>query len=86
MGGGDAVRLVRGPLAEQVEVLPLPLLEKPYFLMLSHDFVTRQPALAERIWTTIAEVRNSPAYRKRERELGVVANHASGSAYVGKRP
>jgi polar amino acid transport system substrate-binding protein len=84
LGGGDAVRLVRGPLAEQVEVLPRPLLEKPYYLMLSHDFVQRQPALAERIWKTIAEVRNSPAYRKRERELGIVANNVSGSAYVGK--
>jgi polar amino acid transport system substrate-binding protein len=85
LGGGDAVRLVRGPLAAQIEVLPLPLLEKPYYLMLSHDFVARQPALAERIWKAIAEVRNSPAYRKRERELGIVANNVSGSAYVGKR-
>jgi polar amino acid transport system substrate-binding protein len=85
LGGGDALRLVRGPLAAQIEVLPLPLLEKPYFLMLSHDFVARQPALAERIWTSIAEVRNSPAYRKRERELGVVANHVSAGAYVGNR-
>jgi polar amino acid transport system substrate-binding protein len=40
--------------------------------MLSHDFVARQPALAERIWKAVAEVRNSPAYRKRERELSVV--------------
>ncbi len=67
-------------------MLPLLLLEKPYYLMLSHDFVARQPALAGRIWQTIAEVRDGAAYRKRERALGVVANHVSGSAYVGKRP
>jgi polar amino acid transport system substrate-binding protein len=85
LGGGDALRLVRGPLAQQIEVLPLPLLEKPYYLMLSHDLVARQPALAERIWKTIAEVRNSPAYRKRERELGVIVKPvlASGSGHAG---
>jgi polar amino acid transport system substrate-binding protein len=86
LGGGDAQRLVRGPLAQQIEVLPRPLLEKPYYLMLSHDFVARQPALAERIWQAIGEVRKSPAYLKRERDLGIVGNNVSGSAYVGKRP
>jgi polar amino acid transport system substrate-binding protein len=75
LGGGDTLRLVRGPLAKELEVLPVPLVEKPYFLMFSHAFVARQPQLAERIWNTIAEVRNSPAYRKRERELGVVPQH-----------
>jgi polar amino acid transport system substrate-binding protein len=83
LGGGDALRLVRGPLAEQIEVLPLPLVEKPYFLMLSHDFVAKQPALAERIWKTIAEVRTSPAYRKRERELSIVPQTASRNAHAG---
>jgi polar amino acid transport system substrate-binding protein len=75
LGGGDTLRLVRGPLAKELEVLPLPLIEKPYFLMFSHTFVAQQPQRAERIWNTIAEVRNSPAYRKRERELGVVPQH-----------
>jgi polar amino acid transport system substrate-binding protein len=85
LGGGDALRLVRGPLAEQLEVLPLPLVEKPYFLMLSHDFVARQPALAEQIWRTIAEVRSDPAYRKREREMGVGPQARTGSAHAGTR-
>jgi polar amino acid transport system substrate-binding protein len=83
LGGGDTLRLVRGRLAEQLEVVPAPLLEKPYFLMLSHDFVRREPQLAERIWNTIAEVRNGPAYRKRERELSVVPQPGSGSAHAG---
>lgn len=85
LGGGDALRLVRGPLAEQLEVLPVPLIEKPYFLMLSHDFVARRPELAERLWKTVAEVRNSPAYRKRERELGAAPpiRTASGRAHAG---
>lgn len=83
LGGADAVRLVRGPLAEQVEVRPVPLVEKPYYLMLSHDFVARQPELAARIWKAVAEVRNSPAYRKRERELSIVPQTGSGSAHAG---
>jgi polar amino acid transport system substrate-binding protein len=72
LGGGDAVRLVRGPMAEQRELVPTPLVEKPYYLMLSDAFVAQQPELAERIWKTIAEVRNGAAYRKRERQLSPV--------------
>jgi polar amino acid transport system substrate-binding protein len=83
LGGGDAMRLVRGKMAEQLEVLPAPLLEKPYYLLLSNDLVKRQPQLAERIWNTVLEVRNSPAYRKRERELSVFPQPGSGSAHAG---
>jgi polar amino acid transport system substrate-binding protein len=71
LGGAISARLVREPaLARQIEVRYPPLVEKPYYLMLSRQFVATEPALAERIWNTIAEVRNSPAYRKRERDLG----------------
>jgi polar amino acid transport system substrate-binding protein len=80
LGGGDTLRLVRGALAGQLEVVPQPLVEKPYFLVLSHAFVAQQPALADRIWKTVAEVRNSPAYRKRERELSVVPQPGNGHA------
>ena len=69
LGGGDAVRLMRTAYAKDIEVLPVALVEKPYYLLLSHAFVARHPDLAERIWKTIEEVRSSPAYRKREREL-----------------
>ncbi len=65
MGGGDAASIMHGPLAGQLELLPLPLIEKPYFLLLSHALVASNPQLAEKIWKTIEEVRNSPAYRKR---------------------
>jgi polar amino acid transport system substrate-binding protein len=55
--------------------------------MLSHDFVSaRAGQLAERIWKTVSDVRNSPAYRKRERELSVVPQPQSattGSAHAG---
>jgi polar amino acid transport system substrate-binding protein len=68
LGGGDAVSLMNGPLAPQLEVLPLPLIEKPYFLILSHALVASNPQLAERIWKAVEEARNSPAYRKLARD------------------
>jgi polar amino acid transport system substrate-binding protein len=64
MGGGDSVAIMQGPLAGQLELLPTPLTEKPYFLLLSHALVTSNPKLADKIWRTIEEVRNSAAYRK----------------------
>lgn len=66
-GGGDAVRLLRGPLGQGLEVLPVPLVEQSYYLMLSHGFVGANPKLAERIWNAIGAARASPAYSKRER-------------------
>jgi polar amino acid transport system substrate-binding protein len=69
MGGGDAVRLMRGPLGRELEVAPTPLVEKAYYLVLSHKFAVSQPALAARIWDTIEQVRTSPAYRKREQTM-----------------
>ena len=69
LGGGDAKRLMRGPLAARLEVLPLPLIEKPYYLVLSHAFVANQPQLAARLWDALEQARTSPAYRKREQAL-----------------
>lgn len=68
LGGGDAASLMNGPLAPQLEVLPLPLIEKPYFLILSHALVASNPQLAERIWKAVEEARNSPGYRKLARD------------------
>jgi polar amino acid transport system substrate-binding protein len=68
LGGGDAAALMRGPMASRLEVLPVPLIEKPYFLLLSQALVDSNPDLAARIWKTIEEVRSSAAYRKLERD------------------
>ncbi|MCD2516233.1 amino acid ABC transporter substrate-binding protein [Massilia sp. G4R7] len=73
MGGGDAIRMLRGPMGGKLEVLPVPLVEKPYYLVLSHAFVARQPQLAARLWNAIEEVRNSPGYRQRERDYATAA-------------
>lgn len=45
-----------------LDKLEPPLAVKPYYLIFSHDFYQRQPALARRIWDAVAEVRASPAY------------------------
>lgn len=67
LGGSDARTLLDGPYGPQIEACPIPLVEKPYFLMLSHALVEKQPALARHIWSTIEQVRNSPAYKQLER-------------------
>lgn len=66
LGGGDTARLMRGPFGAQLEVLPLPLIEKPYYLVLSHALAAARPQLVARLWEAIEQVRTSPAYRKRE--------------------
>jgi polar amino acid transport system substrate-binding protein len=71
VGGSDANSLMRGPLAPQLEQLPVPIVEKPYFLIMSHAMAASRPQLAERIWRAIEEARNSTAYKKAELAEGV---------------
>jgi polar amino acid transport system substrate-binding protein len=75
MGGGDAMRLIRGPVAARLEVLPAPLVEKPYFLMLSHALAQGRPQLAARLWDTVERVRTGAAYKKRERDVTMGGRH-----------
>ncbi|MBL8470953.1 MAG: transporter substrate-binding domain-containing protein [Rhodocyclaceae bacterium] len=55
-------------LAAEIQILPQPLVEKPYFLVFSHEFARSQADLAGRIWQAIATVRNSAEYQKLERD------------------
>ena len=71
VGGSDAAGLMRGPLGAQLEQLPIPIIEKPYFLILSHALVASRPQLAARIWSEVEQARNSPAYRKLAEAQGV---------------
>jgi polar amino acid transport system substrate-binding protein len=71
MGGSDAAGLMRGPLGAQLEQLPVPIIEKPYFLILSHALLASKPQLAARIWSEIEQARNSPAYKKLAQAQGV---------------
>jgi signal transduction histidine kinase/ActR/RegA family two-component response regulator len=42
---------------QEVEKIPVPIEEKPYYLMLSHKFVREQSQLAEQIWDQIGRLR-----------------------------
>ena len=66
---GDALLRNHPDLAERVEKYPVPLVEKRSYLMLSHQFVDADPMLADRIWSTIALVRDSVDYQAAIQEL-----------------
>lgn len=68
LGGGDAARQMRSPFGAKLEMLPLPLIQKPYYLVLSHALYASRPELAQRLWNAVEQVRNSPAYRQREQQ------------------
>ena len=68
IGGSDAKYLSskEPTLAKYFEVLPIPLVDKPYYLMLSHGLTTTKPELAQQLWKAIEVERKSAAYIKRE--------------------
>ncbi|MFA7292141.1 MAG: hypothetical protein WC023_07810 [Rhodocyclaceae bacterium] len=60
-------------LREALEILPKPFIEKPYYLLLSHQLVKTRPDLAEQIWSGIAQARHNAAYQEKERRaLGII--------------
>jgi polar amino acid transport system substrate-binding protein len=67
-----AIRMNPAAYADVVKLEP-PLVSKPYYLLLSHAFVNRDPALAESVWTTIAELNADPAFQ------AVIDAYADGS-------
>ncbi|MDK2123708.1 substrate-binding periplasmic protein [Parachitinimonas caeni] len=42
-----------------IEKIPAPLSSKEYYLMLSNQFVQKNPALAEKLWQKVGEVRDA---------------------------
>lgn len=70
MMDSDTYAVMQGPLASRLEVVETPLIEKPYYLMLSHSLVKARPELAEQIWKQIEEVRNSKEYGKMVKAAG----------------
>lgn len=51
-----------------LEIVALPLVEKPYYLLLSHRFLAARPELAEAIWQGIEQVRESRDYQALEKQ------------------
>ncbi|MCC2956952.1 transporter substrate-binding domain-containing protein [Massilia sp. IC2-477] len=66
LGGRTTAQLMRSSYADRLEVLPVPLLEQAYYLVLSHAFAAKNPQLAARLWDAVEHARISPAYRKHE--------------------
>lgn len=50
---------INSPPYEDIVKLPIPLATKDYFLIFSNRFMNENPALAERIWIRIGEIRDS---------------------------
>lgn len=48
----------------KLEAAALPLVEKPYYLLFSHQFVAQQGALVEKIWNYLPKARNSDEYKR----------------------
>jgi polar amino acid transport system substrate-binding protein len=71
MMDSDMTVLMHGPLGPKLEVVSTPLVEKPYYLMLSNAMVKARPELAERIWKSIEEVRTGREYGKLVQAAGV---------------
>ncbi len=67
-GEVDAIFAAEPKLAVQLEEAPLPLVQKPYFLMFSYDFLNNRHDLALKIWNTIEDVRKSAEYQKLEHQ------------------
>ena len=47
----------------KIQVIEQPLISKPYYLMLSKQFVSKNKALAEEIWSKIAEIRETKEFK-----------------------
>ncbi len=44
---------------EKIKKLTPPIITKPYYLMLSHDFVAEHPVMAQKIWDAIKTIREN---------------------------
>jgi polar amino acid transport system substrate-binding protein len=60
---GDSILATHREFNGRIERLPQPLVDKPYYLIFSHQFMARHGALAQQLWNTIAQVRESVEYR-----------------------
>ena len=75
LGNSDAAKLLGtndkpAEFGATLEALPVPLVQKAYFLMLSNHFVQDRPDVANRLWQQIAVTRRSPEYQKLVADVG----------------
>ena len=60
---GDNAIATNAEFSAKVEKVKPPLVDKPFFLMLSKQFVAKYADFSKDIWKTLAEVRESPDYK-----------------------
>lgn len=51
-----------------LEILAHPLVEKPYYLLLSHTLVKENAALSETVWNALSKARQSPVYQDKQKK------------------
>jgi polar amino acid transport system substrate-binding protein len=61
---GDTSLASHPEFAAKIERISPPLVEKPYFLMLSKPFVAKYGDFSKQVWDAIATVRESAEYKK----------------------
>lgn len=71
---GEAKALLTTPPFDKksLEILPVPLTEKPYYLQLSHPLHANRPELARFLWDAIEHVRESREYQQLEARMSKV--------------
>lgn len=60
---GDNIILKNSEYAGKIKSIKTPLVDKPYYLMFSKQFVGSNKALAEKIWQKGAELRDTQAFK-----------------------
>jgi polar amino acid transport system substrate-binding protein len=56
--------ITQSEFSGKVEKMSPPLVEKPYFLMLSKQFYGKHTEFANEVWDTVVSVRESPEFKK----------------------
>lgn len=62
---GDQLLATDPDFRAHIEKLPIPLVEKPYYLMLSKRFVASYRDFSDELWNAVAVVRESPKFIER---------------------
>ncbi|STQ91018.1 substrate-binding periplasmic protein [Iodobacter fluviatilis] len=62
---GDMELSLKADFSKRIERIMPPLIEKNYYLVLSHDFYKNNTSLSQQIWLTLAKVRESSEFKRK---------------------
>ena len=62
---GDFYLTSNPDLSAKIEKMKPLITEKPYYFMISHQFYNSNKELSEKVWDTIAEIREDPDFKKK---------------------